>query len=71
MISQRQLILLAVTTVFSVATLSALSACNTVEGAGRDVKSAGSSVERKAQEEKAEHRAEERAERREEAAERR
>lgn len=39
-----------------------LSACNTVEGAGKDIKHTGSSIERKAKEEKAEHRAEERSE---------
>ena len=33
-------------------TLSTLAACNTVEGAGRDVKSAGKAVERTAEDAK-------------------
>jgi predicted small secreted protein len=57
MYSLKRLIALAALTAFAAGTLTA---CNTVEGAGKDVKHAGSSIERKAKEEKAEHRAEER-----------
>jgi entericidin A len=58
MCSSKRLIVLAVMAAFAGGTLTA---CNTVEGAGKDVKRAGSAVERKAREERAEHRAEERA----------
>jgi predicted small secreted protein len=60
MYSLKTLIALTVAAAFSTA---ALSACNTVEGAGKDIKSTGNAIEHKAQEEKAEHRAEEKAER--------
>jgi len=53
----KRMIALTILTAFSAATLSA---CNTTEGAGKDIKSAGSSIEQKAKEEKAEHRQEER-----------
>ena len=57
-----QLKRLIVFTVMAAFAGTALSACNTVEGAGKDIKHTGSAIERKAKEEKAEHRAEERAE---------
>ena len=56
MINSKRLIALAVLTAFSG---GILSACNTVEGAGTDIKRGGAAIERKAKEEKAEHRAEE------------
>jgi predicted small secreted protein len=55
----KRLIAFTVVATFAGATLSA---CNTIEGAGKDIKHTGRAIERKAQEEKAEHRAEERAE---------
>jgi predicted small secreted protein len=59
MYSPKRLIALAVAAAFSTA---ALSACNTVEGAGKDIKSTGRAIEQKAKEEKAERRAKEQAE---------
>lgn len=59
MYSLNRLIALTVVAAFSAATLSA---CNTVEGAGKDIKHTGRAIEQKAKEEKAEHRAEENAE---------